>query len=155
MTCKKQRRYLRFRESISDYGYYVDFDKIYSNVDKIKVELNVLNSLVSSKNIDAEFAALVERYPETLKCIPLSAIEGNFYSRQGLKLNETACSYKTLALEAKRIDGFRFVRRADGKGWNSARNDLEETFDVMFLKKASPRADSGRQQESRALPVSS
>lgn len=38
---------------------------------------------------------------------------------------------KTLALEAKTIDGFKFAWFTDGKGWNSARNNLEETFDVL------------------------
>ena len=60
-----------FCESISDYSYYTDFEKIYKNVDKIKVELNILNSLISSKDIENEFKKLVKRYPEVLKCIPL------------------------------------------------------------------------------------
>lgn len=59
------------------------------------------------------------------------AIETNFYSSGGSKLNETARSYKTLALEAETINGSTFVWFTDGKGWNSARNNLEETFDVM------------------------
>lgn len=58
-------------------------------------------------------------------------IETNFYTSGGSKLNETARSYKTLALEAKTIDGFTFVWLTDGKGWNSARHNLEETFDVL------------------------
>jgi len=58
-------------------------------------------------------------------------IETNFYTGGGSKLNETARSYKTIALEAKQIDGFGFVWFTDGKGWISARNNLEETFDVM------------------------
>lgn len=58
-------------------------------------------------------------------------IETNFYGGGGSKLNETARSYKTLALEAKTIDGFKFAWFTDGKGWNSARNNLEETFDVL------------------------
>ena len=58
-------------------------------------------------------------------------IETNFYGSGGSKLNETARSYKTLALEAKEIHGFIFVWFTDGKGWTSARNNLEETFDVM------------------------
>ena len=29
------------------------------------------------------------------------------------------------------IDGFTFVWFTDGKGWTSARHNLEETFDVM------------------------
>ncbi|NLL92526.1 MAG: restriction endonuclease [Ruminococcaceae bacterium] len=262
-----------FRDSIANYGYYIDFEKVHRNVDAVKVELNILNSLISSKNIKADFKALVERYPEVLKCIPLLlavraneiycqdenggywyqfdpkklsldsdvelelysyfmeqtglfnllenhiinnlldyatgvetgldsngrknrgghlmedlverfikksgfikdetyfkemfihqivdkwgidlsaisnqgktekrfdfvvktpcmiyAIETNFYSSSGSKLNETARSYKNLALEADSIEGFTFVWFTDGKGWTSARNNLEETFDVM------------------------
>ncbi len=60
-----------FRSSIANYGYYVDFDKIYSNIDKVKIELNILNSLIGSKNIETDFENLIKKYPETLKCIPL------------------------------------------------------------------------------------
>ena len=262
-----------FRDSIADYGYYIDFEKVHRNVDSIKVELNILNSLIGSKNIEADFENLMRKYPEVLKCIPpllavraneiycqdengghlfqfdfgkyppnshahyarykyfmretrlfdllenhivnnlvdyatgvetgldsngrknrgghlmedlvesfiqkagfvkgvnyfkemyihqitdkwnidLSAIsnqgkmekrfdfvvktpnmiygiETNFYGSGGSKLNETARSYKTLAWETEEIDGFTFVWFIDGKGWTSARNNLEETFDVM------------------------
>ena len=58
-------------------------------------------------------------------------IETNFYASGGSKLNETARSYKTLALESKDIDGFTFIWFTDGKGWNNARHNLEETFDVL------------------------
>lgn len=58
-------------------------------------------------------------------------IETNFYSSGGSKLNETARSYKTLALETETILNFTFVWFTDGKGWISARNNLEETFDIM------------------------
>lgn len=256
-----------FRDSIADYGYYVDFKKINKNVDKIKVELNILNSLIGSNDIENDFEKLLNRYPEILKCIPLLlavrtkeiyaidsdgeftynfksknlsveqykifmrktglfdliknhivnnlvdyatgvetgldsngrknrgghlmenlvesyilkagfvknknyfkemyihqisekwnidlcaisnkgktekrfdyvvktdnmiyGIETNFYGSGGSKLNETARSYKTLALETDTIDGFTFVWFTDGKGWMSARHNLEETFDVM------------------------
>ena len=256
-----------FRNSICDYGYYVDFSKVYGNVETIKVELNILNSLIGSKNIEADFEKLLTDYPQVLKCIPvllavrgreiytidgdgeylfnfkkmnysieeykmfmrktglfslisehvinnlvdyvtgvevgldsngrknrgghlmenlvedylqkaglvkgvdyfkemyisdiekkwsidlsnisnqgkaekrfdfvvknggtIYAIETNFYSSQGSKLNETARSYKTIALEAKEIEGFAFVWFTDGQGWQSARHNLEETFDVM------------------------
>jgi len=58
-------------------------------------------------------------------------IETNFYGGGGSKLNETARSYKTLALETNTIKRITFVWFTDGKGWTSARNNLEETFDVM------------------------
>ena len=60
-----------FKGSISDYSYYVDFRKVFDNVEKLKVELNILNSLIGSKNIEDDFERIIERYPETLKCIPL------------------------------------------------------------------------------------
>ncbi|MCR4911089.1 MAG: type II restriction endonuclease [Bacilli bacterium] len=59
------------------------------------------------------------------------ACECNFYASGGSKLNETARSYKTLALESRGINGFDFVWFTDGIGWNSARNNLKETFDVL------------------------
>lgn len=58
-------------------------------------------------------------------------IETNFYSSGGSKLNETARSYKTLAQEVSTIDGVTFIWFTDGFGWNSAKNNLEETFDVL------------------------
>lgn len=60
-----------FRDSIADYSYYIDFEKVYRNVDSIKVELNILNSLIGSKNIEEDFENLLNKYPEILKCIPL------------------------------------------------------------------------------------
>lgn len=60
-----------FRGSIANYEYYIDFNKIYSNINKIKVELNILNSLIGSNNIEEDFENILSKYPETLKCIPL------------------------------------------------------------------------------------
>ena len=262
-----------FRPSIADYRFYINFDKVYRNVDNIKVELNILNSLIGSHNIEEEFRCILSKYPEVLQCIPILlavraseiycqddrggilfnfnhkklslsteddldkyvyfmtetglfdllsnhiinnlvdyvmgvetgldsngrknrgghlmenlvekfiikagfikginyfkemyiheitekwvidlfaisnqgttekrfdfvvktdhmiyVIETNFYSGGGSKLNETARSYKTLALESNTIDEITFVRFTDGKGWNSAKNNLKETFDVM------------------------
>lgn len=60
-----------FRYSIADFGYYIDFNKVYNNIESIKIELNILNSLIGSKNIEADFENLIKKYPETLKCIPI------------------------------------------------------------------------------------
>ena len=60
-----------FRYSIADFGYYIDFKKVYNNGGAIKIELNILNSLIGSKNIEADFENLIKKYPETLKCIPI------------------------------------------------------------------------------------
>lgn len=257
----------KFKSSISDYTYYVDFEKIYKNVDKVKIELNILNSLIGSKNIEQEFKNILIKYPETLECIPVLlairsneifvkdeineylfkfdkmvysisdyvrfmkesglfdllqnhiinnlhdyvlgievgldsngrknrgghlmenlvenyiekagfikgknyfkemylkdierkwnldlssmsgnnistkrfdfviktdsqvyVIEANFYTGGGSKLNETARSYKMLAQESKKVKNVTFIWITDGIGWNSARKNLEETFNVL------------------------
>ena len=59
------------------------------------------------------------------------ACECNFYGNAGSKLNETARSYKELALELQKIEKFRFVWITDGIGWNFAKNNLRETFDIL------------------------
>ena len=61
----------KFRPSISTYDYYVDFEKVHKNVDEIKVELNILNSLIGSKKIRENFLDLVKRFPCILKVIPI------------------------------------------------------------------------------------
>ena len=58
-------------------------------------------------------------------------IETNFYSGGGSKLNETARSYKMLAQESKKVEGVTFIWFTDGTGWNSARKNLEETFNEL------------------------
>lgn len=68
----------KFRNSIANYGYYIDFDKVYRNVNDIKVELNILNSLIGSTDIENDFKNIITKYPETLKCIPiLLAVRAN------------------------------------------------------------------------------
>ncbi len=256
-----------FKNTLYGYDYYVDFEKVYANVGCIRVELNIMNSLIGSKNIEKDFENILEKYPEIIRCIPILlavrlrdiknnfeimdegeisrydftfvrntpeeykkfmrqsglfdlisnhlvnnlvdyvtgvetgldsngrknrggkkmeqlvetfiletgqnyrkevrideierifdldlsslsnsgkavkrfdfvvesrghiyGIEVNFYSGGGSKLNETARSYKMLAEESKDIDNFTFVWITDGPGWKSARNNLEETFDVL------------------------
>lgn len=75
----------KFRSSIANYSYYVDFEKVYRNVDGIKVELNILNSLIGSNDIENEFEKIVIKYPETLKCIPLllAVREQEIYAMDG------------------------------------------------------------------------
>ena len=67
----------KFRSSISGYDYYIDFEKVVRNVEEIKVELNILNTLIGSKNIEEDFEKIVTKYPETLQCVPsLLAVRG-------------------------------------------------------------------------------
>lgn len=56
-----------FRDSIATYSYYVDFGKVYGNVESIKIELNILNSLIGSKNIKSDFENILRTISSRIK----------------------------------------------------------------------------------------
>lgn len=58
-------------------------------------------------------------------------IEVNFYSGGGSKLNEVARSYSDIAPKINAVDRFEFVWITDGIGWNSAKNKLQEAFNII------------------------
>lgn len=58
-------------------------------------------------------------------------IETNFYNSGGSKLSETARSYSDLASKINQYQNFEFVWITDGKGWLSAKNKLEEAFNII------------------------
>lgn len=254
-----------FQTTNRTFTYWVDFNKVLQNADNIKVELNILNSLIGSTDIKNDFVRIITKYPECLQCIPLLiavrsleveqiegvfdfsarvtktafttnkekyiefmdkvglfdlmknrriknlydyivgvevgldtnarknrggdlmskivsdyfdknnikydkevytydlekrfgvdlapitnmgqaskrfdfvveknglvyGIEVNFYTSGGSKLNETARSYKEIAVGSRDIKNFKFVWITDGAGWHNAKKNLKETFDVL------------------------
>lgn len=58
-------------------------------------------------------------------------IEVNFYSGGGSKLNEVARSYSDIAPKINSVDGFEFVWITDGIGWKSAKNKLQEEYNII------------------------
>lgn len=58
-------------------------------------------------------------------------IEVNFYSGGGSKLNEVARSYSDIAPKINAISGFEFVWITDGIGWKSAKNKLQEAYNII------------------------
>ncbi|SJZ50216.1 type II restriction endonuclease [Mycoplasmopsis verecunda] len=66
-----------FKETISDYKYFIDFDKVYSNVNKIKIKLQLFNSLIGTDNIENDFRELCLSYPEVVSVIPLLLADRN------------------------------------------------------------------------------
>ena len=54
--------------------------------------------------------------------------EVNFYSGGGSKLNEVARAYTELAPKINAVKGFEFLWVTDGKGWESAKNKLQEAY---------------------------
>lgn len=58
-------------------------------------------------------------------------IEVNFYSGGGSKLNEVARSYSELSPKINSVAGFEFVWITDGIGWHSARNKIQEAYNII------------------------
>lgn len=61
----------KFRNSIANYEYYIDFDTVYSNISSLEINLNILNTLIGKKDVENKFKDLVKKYPEVLSCIPI------------------------------------------------------------------------------------
>lgn len=60
-----------FKDSINEYGYYTDFDTVYRNVGLVEEEIEMLNSIVGSENIENDFKSLIMENKNVLAVIPL------------------------------------------------------------------------------------
>ncbi len=58
-------------------------------------------------------------------------IETNFYNTGGSKPNEVARAYSELAQKINQCKNYEFVWITDGQGWLSAKNKLEEAFNII------------------------
>ena len=60
------------------YNFFVDWDKVKKNVEKYKIEFNILNTLIGSKNFDTDLKKILTVYPQVVPAIPiLLAIRNN------------------------------------------------------------------------------
>lgn len=100
-----------FRPSINGYGYYTDFAKVYENAERLKIEINILNSLIHSKHIEEDFEALLTRYPECLKAIPilLAVRESEIYCQD----EKGSVNYKFSQAEQS-VEQYKYFMRQTG-----------------------------------------
>lgn len=101
----------QFKESIASYDYYVNFEKVYKNLDDYKIELNILNSLIGEEDVENKFLELVARYPEVLKCVPLllAVRQYEIFARDGE--GEFKYNFKTQNLS---LDQYSYFMKATG-----------------------------------------
>ena len=100
-----------FRPSINNYNYYTDFAKVYENAERLKIEINILNSLIHSRNIEDDFDNLLHKYPECLKAIPilLAVRESEIYCQD----ENGAINYKFSQAEQS-IEQYKYFMRQTG-----------------------------------------
>ena len=77
------------KDSIASWTYYTDFNKVYENVNKVKIELNILNSLIGSKDIENEFKNIVNQYPNVLSVVPVLLAK----REKEIKINDVSDNY--------------------------------------------------------------
>lgn len=77
------------KDSIATWTYYTDFEKAYENVESLKIELNILNSLIGTQDIERKFKDLITRYPEIIKAIPILLAKRD----TDIKVNEPGHTY--------------------------------------------------------------
>lgn len=112
-------------ESFLKKGGYKYYKEMRTPAVEEKFHLN-LSRLTNGSSVVKRFDFVVETENQ------IYAIETNFYSSGGSKLNETARSFKMIAEETLFINGLTFIWITDGiNGWRSTRTNLKETFDTM------------------------
>lgn len=59
------------KETITTWDYFVNWSKVFQNVENVEIELNILNSVIGKEEIEKELAFLISRYPEIVKTLPI------------------------------------------------------------------------------------
>lgn len=53
------------------FDFFIDWGKVFHNIDNIEIELNILNYLIGKEDINKEFKDLIKRYPSIVAVIPI------------------------------------------------------------------------------------
>ena len=60
-----------FKTKITQWNYFVNWDKVLRNVEPIETELNILNTLIGKENLRKETITLIKKYPEVVTAFPI------------------------------------------------------------------------------------
>jgi type II restriction enzyme len=106
------------RPGITDWEYFVNWDKAFHNTRAIEATLNIMNYLLGKDDFDKEFRYLAKKYPEILAMIPILIV------RNG----SSSTSYQVVTVNGASIteEVFNF----------SGRNHSDEDIDkaIQFIK---------------------
>ena len=75
--------------------YFVNWKKVFNNINNIEVELNTLNYLIGKKNFGTSFRTLVKKNPDIIKVLPALAVRAG----EGLAKFDILIDYKKGELE--------------------------------------------------------
>lgn len=60
-----------FKEKITKWDYFVNWQKVFDNIQPIEKELNLLNVLIGKENIEEEAYKLIKEYPKVIRAFPV------------------------------------------------------------------------------------
>jgi len=60
-----------FKKKITQWSYFVNWQKVLQNIEPIEKELNLLNYLIGKDDLESATVELLTKYPEVIKAIPL------------------------------------------------------------------------------------
>lgn len=60
-----------FKEKITQWDYFVNWDKVFRNINPFEKELNILNYLIGKDNIEEETQKIIREYPHVIAAFPL------------------------------------------------------------------------------------
>jgi len=68
------------KDTITKWDYFVNWAKVFDNIQDIEVDLNILNYLIGKDHIESEFAKLLEKHPSIARLVPVlvASREKNF-----------------------------------------------------------------------------
>lgn len=102
------------RETISGYDFFTDFEKVFKNVKEIEVELNILNYLIGKvDNFDSEFCALITKYPNVLRAIPILLAVRNKKQNDSIKVfdNNEILEYNFIVKNKSNEEYLEFIKK--------------------------------------------
>ncbi len=85
----------KFHDTLVDtnrsFDFFVNWDKVVRHVEEYRIEFNILNSLIGSKNFEEDLKKILLNYPKVLPVIPilLAIRERNFKVIQDFKSKDT------------------------------------------------------------------
>lgn len=117
------------RESINEYTYYTDFNKVVHNVDEMKIELNILNAMVGSSDAEKEFREIIERYPTAISAVPILIAnrENEIYAMD----DETSGTYDFSETLPNTIDEYCVFMRKTGLFWMMENHIISSIVDYV------------------------
>lgn len=60
-----------FKSKITQWNYFVNWQKVLRNIEPVETELNILNTLIGKTDLKSEINSIIKKYPNVIKAFPI------------------------------------------------------------------------------------